>query len=138
MNCENFQIGHLLQHARENDVVQSDCRLERVPNHVREIVVMEPVPVGEAVGVKHNKCAEFLSTLPERLEFRIGKLLTVHVGENLDSLHTELTDTAGQLSGGLLAILQRDRTKCGQPIRPAGDELSKPVVYDARCLDRML
>ena len=86
MHGENLEVRMPLEDAVEDQVVQRDRGVERIADHVVEVKARETLRLGETVRVDQHQRAEFLGFLPERRESRIGQLLAVDVGEDLDAL----------------------------------------------------
>ncbi len=88
----------------------------------------------EAGRVDQHQCVELLGLFPERRKGRIGQLLAVDVGEDLDAFETELLHAALELLGRLVAVLHRHAAERHQPILVLAHILRDAVIERARSL----
>ena len=65
-------------------------------------------------------------------EARIGQVLAVHVGQDLDAAHAELVDAAVEFGDRHVRVLQRDRAHRDETLGPGGDDFGEAVVDLAR------
>ena len=122
-----------LQHAVEDQVMQRDRGLERIADDVVEIEALEPLAVGEAIGMNDDQEPEFLRLFPERRGDRIGQFLAVDIGQDLHTLEAELGD-ALQFLRGFVAIGQRHRAERDQAVRLLGAIFRDAVIDELRRL----
>src|SRR5262249_62369340 len=71
MDRHELQFGEAGECAGQDQIMKGERSLERIAEHVVEIVMREAIPVREAVGMHHNKDPKLLGAGEEGAEFRI-------------------------------------------------------------------
>ena len=128
---QNAKLGMPFEDAVEDQVVKRHRGVERIADDVVEVEAPETLRLGEAGRVDQHQRVELLGLLPERRESRIGQLLAVDVGENLDALEAELLHAALELLGRFVAVLHRHAAERDQPVLVLADIFGDAVVERA-------
>src|SRR5436190_22666416 len=86
---EYLQVGMPLQHAVENEIVESDRGLQRIADDIVEIEARQSFPIGEAVRMDDDERAKLLGFFPERRILRLGELASANIGQDFGAFHPE-------------------------------------------------
>ena len=123
-----LDVGVVLQHAAVDDPGQRDRGVERVADHVGEVVLPEPLAAGEAVGVEHHDNVELLGLGPERPEAPVVEVHAHDVGVDLDAAEVVLLHAPLELLDGRAHVLHRHRRQADEPVGVVGDDLGEVLV----------
>src|SRR5581483_4062153 len=126
-----LQVGVVLQHAAEDQVMHRDGGVERVADDVGEVVVAEPARLGEAGRVHEQGEAEILGAGEDRAEARLRQIGAGDVGGDLDAPEPERFGQAVELGDGQLGGLERHRAEADEAVRVFAADLGDVVVDDA-------
>ena len=105
--------------------------IERISQHVIEIIMGQSLSVGKSVRMHHDEGPELFCLGEERPEFRIGKFLAVDIGQDLDALQFQRSHDVVELADRDLGFLQRDDAKPHKPVGLPRAKLRDPVVGEA-------
>src|SRR5580704_489619 len=109
MRSADLEPGIGIKGSFENQMRQSDRRLERVADDVvQHTVPFEPpsgVELRRALRMDENKRAELLGLGPERVKLKIGQLLAIDAAADQRAAQSELLDRNFELLGGELRVL---------------------------------
>jgi len=131
VHSQHAKLGMAFKDAVEDQVVQRHRGVERIADHVVEVKARETLRLGKAGRMDQHKRVELLGFFPEWRESRIGQLLAVDVGQDLDALEAELLHAALELLGRLVAVLHRHAAERNQPILVLADIFGDAVVERA-------
>ncbi len=128
---DELEVGESLHDAVEDEPAGADGLLQRVADRVDEVVVHEPLRLGEPGRVEEDHEPELFDLRPEVVEPRAGDLDALDVRRHLDAPETELVRTAPQFGDGLGRVLHRDRAEGEETVGVIGRDLGQ-VVVDGR------
>src|SRR5580698_8249242 len=129
---KNLEFGVALQDAIEDQVVQSQRRLERIADNIVEIEPLKTFRVGEAIGMQHHQHAEFFRLFPEWRKGRIRQLLAGDIGDHLKAGKAQLPDAAFEFFGRFVAIRHRHGAKSLETVGLLRTERGDAVVDNLR------
>jgi hypothetical protein len=103
----HLQPGIALHHAVEDEVARGHGGLERIADHVVEIVVGQALAVGEADRVHEDHHVELLRLGEKALKVQllIRQIHAVHAGIDLDAAQAEVFHGMLELAYGERGIL---------------------------------
>src|SRR5439155_7307993 len=79
----DLQVGKPLEHAAEDKVTQGNSGVQRIADHVRQVVPGDALAERRSRGMNKDQRAESLSRGPEGLESLIVEVHPVDVGADL-------------------------------------------------------
>ncbi len=132
MRDADLQLRMRVEHAPEDEVADGHGRIERIADHVAEIVLREPAAIGEAVGVQEDQDTEFFGLGEDRPEPLLGKIGAGDVGAELDAAQAERLHRALQLRHRKFGGLHRHRAEADESVGVPGDRCGNVVVDQAR------
>lgn len=74
VNGENLQIGMPLEHAVEDEIMQSQRRLEGIADHIVELEAGKTLAFGKPIRMDDDEGSEFFGLGPEGGERRVRQL----------------------------------------------------------------
>ena len=132
MGNADFELRIGVEHAPEDQMADGHGRIERIADHVAEIVLREPAAIGEAVGVQEDQDAEFLGLGEDRPKPLLGKIGAGDVGAEFDAAQPERLHRALQLRHREFGCLHRHRAEADEAVRVLRDRRGDVVVDQAR------
>jgi phosphate uptake regulator len=100
MNRQELEIRKAFEHAIENQMMQRHRGIERIADHIVEIVARQALRFGIAGRMNDDQHAERFGTPPEWVEGRIGKFSAPDICQKLDAAKAQLSGAAFQLFDG--------------------------------------
>src|SRR5216683_4069451 len=104
MGSADLEPGIGIERPLENQVRESDRRLQRVTDHVlQHAVPFEPAGgahLGGTLWVDENHHVELFGLGPEWMKFRVGQLLAVDTAPDQNAPQSEPLDRIFELLGG--------------------------------------
>src|SRR5690348_14519003 len=89
MGDDELQIGVVVKHTAEDQMMDGDGRIEWVANDIDEVMVGKPPRLGKAGRVHEDEKSEFLDA-GEHLAESLGReILAGDIGRDLDAAETE-------------------------------------------------
>lgn len=90
MDGHQLQLRETGQRSGDDQIMKCERRIERVAEHVVQIEMGQPFALSKPVRMHHDECAKQFGSGKKRTEFRVGQLLPIYVGQNLDALHFQI------------------------------------------------
>ena len=94
MGDHELEPRYLIERAFVNQVRQCDGAVQRVADHVVQVMGREPLAIGEPRGMHEDHRTQFLRCRKEGEELRVGEFVAVHMTRNLHPPHPELAHAA--------------------------------------------
>jgi hypothetical protein len=126
----DLQLREPLQHAVEDQMPHRHRGVERVADHVGEVVVAQAVALGEAVGVHEHHHVEVLGGLPELIASP-RDLGPDDVGADLAAPEAESLHTVLEFGRGRVGRLQRHVAEGHEPVGVGLDDPGQVLVHRA-------
>ena len=106
---DEFDFGVACHHAIQNQVTHGHGGLQRIANHVVEVVVGQALALGVAQGVHEDHGAQLIGFGEELFQAQtgVGQVHAIDVGANFHTTHAEFFDAVLQLFDRQLSVLQR-------------------------------
>src|SRR5439155_20102568 len=91
-----------VERALEDQVRERDRGVERIADHVRQpaVALESSREVRRALRVDEDQHAELLRLRPERVELRVGELVTGHARANRGAAQSKILDAVLELLDG--------------------------------------
>ena len=109
-----------------------DGRVERVADHVDQIMVAEPPRLGEPGRVHEHQQAELLDAGEDLAEALGRQILAADIGRDLDAAEAQGFVQPVEFGDGEIGRLERHRAERHEAIRVASGDVGEVVVDDAR------
>src|SRR5579864_4409880 len=108
VRAANFQAGVAVQGTLENQVGESDSRLQRIADYIgKESIALKSLQaIHKSGGMQKQQNAEFLGLGPQGIEFGIRQFVAVHAAANFKTAEAELFNTVLHLLDGKVGMLQ--------------------------------
>src|SRR4030042_3766647 len=90
MSQDHFQVGIFFKNTAEDQMGRSNVRVERIPDEIVEIEILETVHPGNMMGVDEHRQSLFFQDRINRPEDRIPQFPFSHMGANLYSPKAQL------------------------------------------------
>src|SRR5271169_1558505 len=85
MGDDELKVGMGMQNAAKDQMMDGDGRIERIADHIDQIMVGEPPRLGEADRVHEDQHAELFDPREDLAEALGGEVFTGDVGRYLDA-----------------------------------------------------
>ena len=138
MDDDHRQLRVPAPHPAEDHPGDRQRRGQRHAQHVDQVVVGHPLPVGEALRMHDRRHAELDGGLPDDVVSGVVEVLADHVGADLEAGEAEVPGGLTQHLDGQLGMVQRHVGHRGEPVGVRGDDLGEPLVLHPRDLARVL
>ena len=132
MRQHDLQPGIILQHPAEDQVMHRHRRVERVADHVREIVIAEAARLGEPVRMHEDEQPQLLDARPDRAEALGRQILAGDMRHDLDAAKAERFVQPVEFGDGEFGRLERHRAEPDEAVRILAADLGDEVVDRAR------
>ena len=96
-------------------------RVERVADHVGEVMVLEAAGFGEAVGMDEDQGPQLLAAREDRAEARRRQVLAGDMRHDLDAAEAQRFMQPLQFGHGQFRGLERDRAEPDEAVGKAAD-----------------
>ncbi len=132
MRDDELQTGVVLQHPAKDQVMHRHGRVERVADHIGEVMVMEPACFGEAVGMHEHEQSQLLAAREDRAEARFRQIRAGDMRHDLDAAKPERFVQPVEFGDRQLGRLKRHRAEPDETVGIAAAHLGDLVIEGAR------
>ena len=132
MREHQLQVRAFLQHAAEDQVMHGHRGIQRIADHVGEVVIAEAARLGEPGRVHEDRQTELFGLGEDPAEAVGRQVLAGDVGGDLDAAQSERSVQPFEFGDRKLRRLERHRAQADEAIRMAADDVGDVVVDRAR------
>src|SRR5689334_8983475 len=127
MRGNDLEPGEAIERSLKDQVLQGDCSVERIADGVRQpAIALETLgELRRALRMDEQHRAEFLRLSPDRMEFRIGKILTQHAAADRGPAKALFLDRCFELLHCKIGKLQCQRSKGAKSLGTGGTKLGQ-------------
>src|SRR5271169_4903872 len=89
MGDDELKVGMGMQNAAKDQMMDGDGRIERIADHIDQIMVHEPARLRKAGRVHEDQHAELFDPREDLAEALGGQVLASEVGSDLDAAEAQ-------------------------------------------------
>ena len=132
MRDDQLQPRIIFEYAAENQMMDCHGRVERIADHIGEIMFVKPARFGEAVGMHEDDEPQLLASRKDRAEARLRQIRAGDMRHDLDAAEPKRFVQPVEFGERQLGRLQRHCAEAGEAVGKAAAHLGDLVVENPR------
>ena len=135
MRDDELQVGIIGEHAAKDQMMQSHRRIERVADHVVEVMVGEAPRFGKPVGMHEDDEAQLLAAREDLAKALGRQIVAGDMGHDLDAAEAQRFVQSVEFGERQLGGLERHGAETDEAVRVAAADIRNEIVDGARRLE---
>ena len=135
MRDDQLQVWIVGEHAAKDQMMQSHRRIERVTDHVVEVMVAKTPRFGKPVRVHEDDKAQFLAAREDLAKALRRQVVAGDMGHDLDAAEAQRFMQSVELGERQLGGLERHGAETDETVGVAAADIRDEIVDGARRLE---